>query len=95
MIKKNLLREGARVGEFFANEITGGDMRDAEELGEAAGVGALADARAAQENPLNISVLGSFTREIVVLKVRFDLRLRRCRSRRVKVYRSCYVSEEF
>lgn len=78
MIKKNLLREGARGGEFFANEITGGDMRDAEELGEAAGVGALADARAAQENPLDVSVLGILTRKFVVLEERFGLRLSRC-----------------
>lgn len=54
------MRERARGGEFFADEIAGGDVGDAEESREAAGVGAFADAGAAEENPLDISVLWIF-----------------------------------
>jgi len=54
------MRERARGGEFFADEIAGGDVGDAEEGREAAGVGAFADAGAAEENPLDISVLRIF-----------------------------------
>ena len=38
----------------MADEIAGGDVRDAEEVAEAAGVGALADAGATQEHPLHV-----------------------------------------
>ena len=57
---EDLMRERARGGEFFADEIAGGDVWDAEEGREAVGVGAFADARAAEENPLDISVLWIF-----------------------------------
>ena len=49
----NLLREGARGGELFADEIASSDVWDAEQVTEAAGVGAFADAGAAQEYPLD------------------------------------------
>lgn len=49
-----LRRKGAFGRELVANEITGGDMRNIEEFGEAAGVGALSDARAAEKHPLHI-----------------------------------------
>jgi hypothetical protein len=54
------LREGARGGELFANEIASSDVWNAEEVTEATGVGAFADAGATQEYPLDISVLGIF-----------------------------------
>lgn len=54
------MRERARGGEFFADEIAGGDVWNAEEGREATGVGAFADAGAAEENPLDISVLWIF-----------------------------------
>lgn len=54
--EKNLWRKGAGGGEFVANEIAGGDVRDAEKVGEAASVGSFSDAGAAQEHPLNAPV---------------------------------------
>ena len=41
----------------MADEIAGGDVRDAEEVAEAAGIGAFSDARATQEHPLDIPLL--------------------------------------
>lgn len=41
----------------MAHQIAGGDVRNADEFGKAGSVGALSDARAAQENPLDISTL--------------------------------------
>lgn len=38
------MREGPGGGELFADEISGGDVRNAEEVTEAAGVGAFSDA---------------------------------------------------
>ena len=58
--REDLMRERTRGGEFFADEIAGGDVGNAEEGREAAGVGAFADAGAAEENPLDISVLWIF-----------------------------------
>ena len=58
--KEDLMRERARRGEFFADEIAGGDMGDAKEGREAASVGAFANAGAVEENPLDISVLWIF-----------------------------------
>lgn len=52
------MRERARGGELLADEIARGDVGDAEESREAAGVGALADAGAAEEHPLHVPVLG-------------------------------------
>lgn len=52
------MRERAGGGELLADEIARGDVGDAEESGEAAGVGALADAGAAEEHPLHVPVLG-------------------------------------
>lgn len=46
----------------MTNEITGGDVRNAEEVTETAGVGAFTDAGTTQENPLNIPI---FTRRRV------------------------------
>lgn len=54
------MRKRAGGGELFADEIASGDVRDAKELTEAAGVGALADPRTAKEYPLDISVFGIF-----------------------------------
>ena len=51
--------EGTGGGELFADEIAGGDVWDAEEVGEAGSVGAFSDARAAKEHPLDVSVLGA------------------------------------
>jgi len=51
--EENLGREGARGGEFVANEIAGGDVRNGKEVGEATGVGAFADAGTAEEHPLH------------------------------------------
>lgn len=45
----------------MADEVAGGDVGNAEELGEAGGVGALADSRAAEENPLDIPALARTT----------------------------------
>lgn len=58
-IKKmeNLGRKGAIGGELVANEVAGGDVRNAEKVAETGGVGALADAGAAQEDPLDVPVL--------------------------------------
>lgn len=53
----DLRGEGARGRELAADEITGGDVRNAEELGEAGSVGPLADARAAKEHPLDVPPL--------------------------------------
>lgn len=41
----------------MADEIAGGDVRDAEEGAEAAGVGAFSDAGAAEEHPLHVPLL--------------------------------------
>ncbi|EXB87532.1 hypothetical protein L484_005407 [Morus notabilis] len=40
--------------ELFADEIAGGDVGDAEEVAEAAGVGAFSDTEAAEEDPLDV-----------------------------------------
>lgn len=53
----DLGRKGAVGGELVADEIAGGDVRDAEEVAEAAGIGAFSDARATQEHPLDIPLL--------------------------------------
>ncbi|CAL5334828.1 unnamed protein product [Camellia sinensis] len=53
-----MMRERAIGGELFADEIAGGDVRDGEEGREAASVSSFSDARAAQENPLDIPELG-------------------------------------
>lgn len=62
----NLCKLGSKRsggGEFLTNEIAGCDVRDTKEGGEARGVGAFTDARAAEEDPLNIGVsLGVFTK---------------------------------
>jgi hypothetical protein len=51
--------EGAGGGELFADEIASGDVGDSKEVGEAGRVGALSDAGAAEEHPLDVSVLGA------------------------------------
>lgn len=43
---RNLQGEGSGGGELLANEIAGGDVRDAEKMREASGVSALSDAGA-------------------------------------------------
>lgn len=48
-----LVGEGARGGQGVADEVAGGDVRDAEQLREAAGVGALAHPGAPEEHPLH------------------------------------------
>lgn len=52
--------EWARGGELFTDEISSGDVGDTELSGEAAGEGALSNARASQEHPLNIFVLSIY-----------------------------------
>jgi hypothetical protein len=51
--------KGAGGGELFEDEIAGGDVGDAEEVGEGGRVGALSDTGAAEERPLDVSVLGA------------------------------------
>lgn len=51
------MRERAGGRQLLADEIAGGDVGDAEENGEAAGIGALADTGAAEEHPLHVPVL--------------------------------------
>lgn len=80
----NLVRHGARRGEFFTNKITSGNMRYTEKLGETTGVCALADTGATQKNPLDIPVLGIFTGEIVDLRIGIGLS-NGSRRRRIKV----------
>lgn len=46
MRARNLQGEGSGGGQLLANEIAGGDERDAEKMREAAGVSALSDAGA-------------------------------------------------
>lgn len=48
-----LLREGARGGQGVADEVAGGNVWDAEQLREAAGVGALPHPGAPEERPLH------------------------------------------
>jgi hypothetical protein len=48
-----LVGEGARGGQGVADEVAGGDVRDAEQLREAAGVGALPHPGAPEEHPLH------------------------------------------
>lgn len=55
---RDLVGEGARGGELLPDEVSGGNMRHGEETGEAAGVGALADAWATKEDPVDVPVLG-------------------------------------
>jgi len=47
-----LFRKRTIGGELMAYKVTGGDVRDAEKVGEAASVGAFSDAGAAKEDPL-------------------------------------------
>ena len=57
------MRERTGGSEFFADEIAGGNVRNAEEVAEAASVGALSDAGAAEEHPLHVPVLRISPRE--------------------------------
>lgn len=61
--ERDLRGEGAGGGELVADEVAGGDVGNGEELGEAGGVGALADSRAAKEHPLDISALARRTND--------------------------------
>lgn len=50
--------EGTGGCQLLADEIAGGDVGDTEELGEAAGVGALPYARGPEEHPLHVPATG-------------------------------------
>ena len=79
--EENLGREWARGGELFADEIAGGDVRDAEEVREPTCVGAFSDAGAAQEHPLHVPLL----RRILAQRRRAAVQVEGRRRRRVGV----------
>lgn len=57
------MRERAGGGELLADEVTGGDVGDSDELGEPAGVSALPDPGAAEEHPLHVPLEGLLRRQ--------------------------------
>lgn len=54
-----LRSERAGGGELVPDEVAGGDVRDADEARQPGGVGPLADAGAAEEDPLAVPPLGA------------------------------------
>ncbi|KAM1805118.1 hypothetical protein ACFX12_030904 [Malus domestica] len=54
---RKLKSKGAGGSQLVADEIAGGDVRDAEKVTEAGGVGSFFDVRATEGDPLDISVL--------------------------------------